>query len=309
MLLDSLRNPLRDAIDIIKGNRADAVVLSGSKPFSLDDCDLTALLDDGSWAANTALRTLDLSLNRITDCGIDNMSRHFATSASRCTLASIDLNGNVGITDRGAMTLLGSLPPSVLRIDLSSNQLSDTFLMFLPTFLQHPTSGSRCSPSSLLLRNCAHFTDDGLEALMVWLTESRYPLVTLHVSGNPFTDRVVNLLCTLVASNHPTLIDFNISNCNIFDVIPVANACVASNSTLVSLSLGTNGKKLVHPQLDGKLKMNRKHSVENEMKRMQEPHYGAVGNMHAAHVEICNLRERIRELGGKSQIVDSKLPF
>jgi Ran GTPase-activating protein (RanGAP) involved in mRNA processing and transport len=243
-------DPLEAACMAIQGNTAHAVKLVGGSSFTLVDQDLQVLAD--VWAAgNSSVTLLDLSLNKITDTGAKALAAAFDSNRVS-TLQTLILDSNA-ITDEGAAALLTALPPTVTRIDLSGNLLSDLTVSLILSCLQ---KSDRCFLRTVELRDNPQITDLCWPGLAKYLTSPSAKLVTLVLSGNGFTDHSIPFIEDVV-KNTTSLVTLNVGNSKIRDYMPIALAAVSSK-TLQSLVLASDGRKFSLPELENTLRTNRK---------------------------------------------------
>ena len=243
-------DPLEAACASIQSNSATSIKLVGGGSFNLYDQDIALLADTWS-AGNSSVTLLDLSLNKLTDTGAKALADALRSNTVS-NLHTLILDSNQ-ISDEGAAAILSALPPSVTRLDLSGNLLSDLTVSLLIDLLQN---SGRCFLSCIELRDNPKITDLCWPGLTKYLTSPNARLRTLVISGNGFTDHAVPFIQDVVLSS-TSLTTLNIGNSKIRDYTPITQAAL-SNKKLHHLILATDGRKIIVPELENTLKANRK---------------------------------------------------
>lgn len=296
-------DPFEAICSDLERNAITTLDLSGARTFQLQDDDLSLLAP--YIAANTSVKTLNLSLNQITDVGIGKLANAFRTSGQNgaeatSSITSLDLSSN-RLSDEGLLDLLETLPISISHLDVSCNaKVTDAFFLKLTERLvvKQPYP---LSLSSLHARSCEGLSDGlwiqdsgaGNGAMMPtvfyhYLCDNEVcQLTSLSLSGNAFTDRSVPRLASIVEKNE-TLTSFFLGNSQIKDYFPIAEA-VSKNDVLLSFPLSSNGKKLVFSQIEPKLKENKalrlKRIGSEDMELLRAEQKVAIRKMEHQHKE------------------------
>lgn len=294
-------DPLDDVCKLLSENRVEELDLTGTKARTLTDDDLALLAP--CLRACTTLRSLNLSLNHVSDHGALLLAGALAASASSgSALQELNLSSN-RLSDVGAVALLQALPPSVVALDLSGNSLSAATL----EAVVEGCRAHRLSLRSLQLRDAS--LDDrcwGVTAALpssftsYLLDNAACTLQTLHISGNKFTEKSVPHLVNIVANND-TLTTFNVCNsAGIRDYFPIA-AAIRSNDRLLLFPLAVDGRRFESTVVDAKLKENNKKfqlaAAERRVEAIKWEHTLEVRKLQRQHeAEVAALRSKISAL-------------
>ncbi|XP_056116193.1 NLR family CARD domain-containing protein 3-like isoform X5 [Rhinichthys klamathensis goyatoka] len=215
-------------------NTADEVlqkllpVVKESRSVQLSDCGVT---DEGCAALTSALRSnpshlreLDLSLNKVGDFGVEQLSD--LLQDPHCKLEILRL-WDCGVTDEGDAALTSALRsnPSHLReLSLSRNKVGDLGVKQLSDLLQDP----HCKLDILWLWDCG-VTDEGCADLASALRSNPSHLRELDLSKNKVGDSGVKQLSDLLQDPHCKLETLRLSYCGVTD-----EGCAALTSALRS---------------------------------------------------------------------------
>jgi Leucine-rich repeat (LRR) protein len=235
-----------------------SIDLSGGRHHFCDDDDAHRIAEAWLAAASdpTHITALDLSLNKISDAGAAVIVN--AIAKRPCRLSSLDLNGN-DVSDTTValiadQLLANSKAPLLHRLDLSSNSgITDAGVTHL---VQAVVNNGNTALQALLLR-ATKMTNAGLTKLCAWIEEPECPLRVLHVSGNSFTEAVLNDVAAALKTN-VFLTDLNLSNSmpKVSDVEPLVLAA-ANHPRLLSMPLALDGVKREHSLLNAAIKRNK----------------------------------------------------
>ncbi|XDV33458.1 hypothetical protein PO909_003866 [Leuciscus waleckii] len=191
-------------------NTADEVlqkllpVVKESRSVQLYDCGVT---DEGCADLTSALRSnpshlrkLDLSLNKVGDSGVKQLSD--LLQDPHCKLEILWLR-DCGVWDEGCAALTSALrsnPSHLRKLSLSLNKVGDSGVMQLSDLLQDP----RCKLEILGLCDCG-VTDEGCAALTSALRSNPSHLRELSLSWNKVGDSGVKQLSDLLQDPHGKL--------------------------------------------------------------------------------------------------------
>lgn len=294
-------DPLDEVCQLLSGNRVEELDLTGTKARTLTDDDVALLAP--CLRTCTTLRSLNLSLNHVTDHGALLLAGALAASASSgSALQELNLSSN-RLSDTGAVALLQALPPGVVALDLSGNCLTSATL---------DTLVEGCRAHRLSLRS-VHLRDAMLED-RCWGASPALPssftsflldnaactLQTLHISGNKFTEKSVPHIVRIVATND-TLTTFNVCNsAGIRDYFPIASA-IHSNDRLLLFPLAVDGRRFESTVVDAKLKENHKKyqlaAAERMVDALRWEHTLEVRKLQRQHeADVAALRSTIATL-------------
>ncbi|XP_057709723.1 NACHT, LRR and PYD domains-containing protein 12-like [Corythoichthys intestinalis] len=214
------------------------VVVKASKKSDLANCKL----DKGSCHllasvlnSQANLRHLDLSYNRLSDEGVEILSK--GLSSPHCILQVLKLK-NCKITKRGCLSLAEKLELSHLEeLDLSHNDLSDEGVENLSKGLASP----HCKLKVLNLSACL-ITMRRCLSLAEALKLNSSHLQELDLSKNNLSDEGVGILSEGLASQHCNLKVLNLSKCWITNrgCVSLAEALKLNNSYLQEFDLSEN---------------------------------------------------------------------
>ncbi|XDV33459.1 hypothetical protein PO909_003866 [Leuciscus waleckii] len=215
-------------------NTADEVlqkllpVVKESRSVQLYDCGVT---DEGCADLTSALRSnpshlrkLDLSLNKVGDSGVKQLSD--LLQDPHCKLEILWLR-DCGVWDEGCAALTSALrsnPSHLRKLSLSLNKVGDSGVMQLSDLLQDP----RCKLEILGLCDCG-VTDEGCAALTSALRSNPSHLRELSLSWNKVGDSGVKQLSDLLQDPHGKLEILWLSDCGVTD-----EGCAALTSALRS---------------------------------------------------------------------------
>nr|XP_061796657.1 NACHT, LRR and PYD domains-containing protein 12-like [Nerophis lumbriciformis] len=181
------------------------------------------------------LRHLDLSYNRLSDEGVEILSK--GLSSPHCILQVLKLK-NCKITKRGCLSLAEKLELSHLEeLDLSHNDLSDEGVENLSKGLASP----HCKLKVLNLSACL-ITMRRCLSLAEALKLNSSHLQELDLSKNNLSDEGVGILSEGLASQHCNLKVLNLSKCWITNrgCVSLAEALKLNNSYLQEFDLSEN---------------------------------------------------------------------
>jgi Ran GTPase-activating protein (RanGAP) involved in mRNA processing and transport len=262
--------------------------LAGGRHHFCDDEDVKRLAQ--AWldaeVSPVHITSLDLSLNKVSDEGAKALIE--ALRQRPCRLSNLDLNSN-DLTDATLKLVTGSLitgnqAPHFHRLDLSSNRITDDGV----TALIQGVSGKKDVTLHSLLLRANRITNVGMAKICAWLEEDSCSLSSLHVSGNTFTEAILEDVATALRTN-PRLTDLNLNNTmpKVSDINTFAEAA-AKHPRLLVMPLAFDGKKRDHPAVIDAIKRNKL-----EVKLQSD----FVFQMKAAHRdEISALLARVAQL-------------
>lgn len=281
-------------------NTVTSLDLTGSKERRLTDDDIATIAP--FLKANTSLAVLNLSLNAISDRGAAILAKALGGNMDG-NLKELTIGSNP-ITDIGLLDIVKALPATVVALDCSGLKLT---AFFVSEFVRILRDTNTLSLTSLQLRDCGlgdEIWGDAPPKPQCPLTEylsnnAICRLTTLHLSGNEFTDRSVPVLSNVVERNE-TLTVFNVSNTQIKDYFPIAEA-VQKNDTLLLFPLASQGRKLNFSSVEPKLKENAKIRASKhtalDLKRVQEEHQIELRKVARRHqAEVSDLKATIASL-------------
>ncbi|XDV33455.1 hypothetical protein PO909_003866 [Leuciscus waleckii] len=247
-------------------NTADEVlqkllpVVKESRSVQLYDCGVT---DEGCADLTSALRSnpshlrkLDLSLNKVGDSGVKQLSD--LLQDPHCKLEILWLC-DCGVTDEGCAALTSALRsnPSHLReLSLSWNKVGDSGVKQLSDLLQDPHGKLEI----LWLSDCG-VTDEGCAALTSALRSNPSHLRELDLSWNKVGDSGVKQISDLLQDPHCKLEILWLCDCGVTD-----EGCAALTSALRS-----------NPSHLRKLDLTRNNLRDSDVKLLsdlkEDPHY------------------------------------
>ncbi|XDV33450.1 hypothetical protein PO909_003866 [Leuciscus waleckii] len=228
-------------------NTADEVlqkllpVVKESRSVQLYDCGVT---DEGCADLTSALRSnpshlrkLDLSLNKVGDSGVKQLSD--LLQDPHCKLEILWLR-DCGVWDEGCAALTSALrsnPSHLRKLSLSLNKVGDSGVMQLSDLLQDP----RCKLEILGLCDCG-VTDEGCAALTSALRSNPSHLRELSLSWNKVGDSGVKQLSDLLQDPHGKLEILWLRYCGVRDegCAALTSALRSNPSHLRELSLSLN---------------------------------------------------------------------
>ncbi|XP_076879354.1 NACHT, LRR and PYD domains-containing protein 3-like isoform X2 [Brachyhypopomus gauderio] len=206
--------------------------------------------------ANSSLRELDLSYNKLHDLGVRLLSSELKSSQ----LETLRLSG-CSIEEQGCVHLasvLSSYDSHLKKLDMNYNQPGDLGVKLL--------SDPNCKLHTLRLASC-HLNDKTCEILGSALKQETSPLRELDLSDNEIQDSGVKLLCGGLQSSHCKLEIVRLSGCMITDkgCSSLASALDSNPSHLKELDLTYNhpgelGVKLLSARLEDRSNLRMKHA-------------------------------------------------
>nr|XP_061796652.1 NACHT, LRR and PYD domains-containing protein 3-like [Nerophis lumbriciformis] len=237
-------------LDLSRNDLSDEGVEILSKGLASPNCILEFLdlrecgLDKGSChllasvlSSPSNLRHLDLSSNKLSDEGVEILSKGLASP--NCILESLDLE-HCWITSKGCVSLAEALkvtPSHLQELDLDSNNLSDEGVEILSKGLASPN----CILKVLKLSWC-RITSKGCVSLAEALKVTPSHLQELDLTRNNVSDDGVEILSKGLASPHCILQILNLEHCGITSkgCVSLAEALRLNPSHLQELDLTRN---------------------------------------------------------------------
>ncbi|XP_018424875.1 PREDICTED: NACHT, LRR and PYD domains-containing protein 3-like [Nanorana parkeri] len=202
----------------------------------LRNCGLTSLSCEDLCsviAKNRSLIKLDLSENNLQDSGINLL--HPELKHRSCNIQELRLE-KCGLTSSSCGFLCSVLRnPSLITLDLSSNDLQDSGIKCLSKILGHV----RCSLQNLRLNKCglSSFSCGGLSSVII---TNRY-LTTLDLANNNLQDIGIRRLCEGLKHADCTLQELRLNKCNLtYSCCYEIRSAIAANHSLIKLCLSYN---------------------------------------------------------------------
>ena len=214
--------------------------LRGNKLQSLGYIEIAKLLPGNKHNQGFCeLKTLNLSVNNITDEGVEHLSTALRHTNSNCKLNSLDLGDN-NITGEGVKHLSTALTHTNGKLNslyLAYNNITDQGVQHLSTALTH----TNCKLNSLNLGD-NNITDEGVEHLSTALAHTNCKLNSLDLFRNNITDKGVEHLSTALTHTNCKLNNLNLRRNNITDegVKHLSTALTHTNCKLNGLNLVRN---------------------------------------------------------------------
>ena len=184
-------NRINAVVSAAAEDKADTIRLGGSYGGSeIGDAALAVVLC--GMHNNTSVTSLDLSMDGITDQGLEALAAHLRDNTCN-NLLDISLDGNL-FTSAGVASLSAALIHSaasvLMRLDLSSSSIGDEGASSIANVLASPSSPPL---AALYLRECG-IGNVGCKMLCAALKNNSV-LHTLHLSGNSIADQSVADIC------------------------------------------------------------------------------------------------------------------
>jgi hypothetical protein len=257
-------DPVEAASHGILANTISTVDLPGGKTFHLNDDDIAFVMHN--WQFNTSVTSVDLSLNGVGDAGAKFIAKAFMSNPTSA-LTRLVLDGNK-ITDDGAVALVHALPPTLTHLDISGNRISDETVGHIANAMKE----RRLMLKSLELRDNPLITNTSWTYLAEALKDSNCCLQGLHISGNAFNDGVLYLIGDIIRTNN-SLTGLSLGNSGITDFSELIPS-IEQNKSLVNITMGSDGRKVVYPEVDAVLRSNRRRATSDaaEIERLKAEH-------------------------------------
>jgi hypothetical protein len=193
-----------------------------------------------------SIKSLNLSRNKITSHGAQELAKGIATNA---TLTELNLEDNQ-IDDAGVAALAANLAhkPAITSVNLNGNKIKAAGVRSLVDNL----SGDRPLPYLNLARN--QLGDDGA-AEVAKLLQANGTISVVNLAGNGIGDRGVQALANALNNPDSNVVELNLADNNITTAGALAlEKVLQNNHTLSKLNLSNNKGLHSSPQLAGLFK-------------------------------------------------------